>query len=211
MSRHIELNENTPSIQYLSLKDKKLSKLISLIGSITYDLVDDEYSFLIQEIIEQMLSQKAGKKIFERLIKLCDGDVTPKNISNLTDSQIKSIGTSTKKVEYIRNITNLTLNNSLNFAELNKLSDKDVHSYLINIPGIGNWTANMYLIFALDRQNILPYDDAAFLQAYCWLYDTNDKSKNAVLKQCKIWEPYSSIAARYLYHALNTGMVKVKF
>lgn len=69
----------------------------------------------------------------------------------------------------------------------------------------------MYLLFVLDRQDILPFEDAAFLQSYCWMYKTNDKTKEAIIKRCKKWKPYSSVAARYLYRALDMGFTKQEF
>ena len=81
-------------------------------------------------------------------------------------------------------------------------------SKLMSIKGIGSWSAKMYLIFVLDRQDVLPYEDVAFLQSYGWLYKTSDYSKIAVEKKCNRWKPYSSIAARYMYRALDMGMTK---
>ena len=69
----------------------------------------------------------------------------------------------------------------------------------------------MYLIFVLDRQDILPTNDAAFLQAYQWLYKTTDIRENEIKKKCKKWKPYSSIASRYLYRALDSGLTKQEF
>lgn len=69
----------------------------------------------------------------------------------------------------------------------------------------------MYLIFVLNRQNVLPVEDVAFLQSYKWLYKTDDTSKDSVMKKCKKLSPYSSIAARYLYRALDTGLTKNEF
>ena len=69
----------------------------------------------------------------------------------------------------------------------------------------------MYLIFVLDRQDVLPFEDVAFLQSCQWLYKTNDRTLEAVKKKCKKWKPYSLIAARFLYRALNIGFTKKNF
>lgn len=91
------------------------------------------------------------------------------------------------------------------------MNDADVMKNLTSLKGIGNWTAKMYLIFVLDRPDILPTEDVAFLQAYEWLYKTKDRSKESVEKRCKKWKPYSSVAARYLYRALDNGLTKEEF
>lgn len=207
----IKLDDTSPAVQHLCKKDKRLAKVILQIGAITYEPHEDGYAFLIHEIIEQMLSIKAGAKIYGRLQDLCDGHITPEAISQLTDEQIRSTGTSNGKVSYIRSLTNAITSGQLNLSHLTKLSDTEVTKSLTAIRGIGTWTAKMYLIFVLNRNDILPVEDVAFLQAYEWLYKTTDRSSATVMKKCKKWKPYSSIAARYLYRALDSGLIKNEF
>ena len=114
-------------------------------------------------------------------------------------------------MSYIRYLTEKILRNELDLDSLKELSDADVMKSLTSIKGIGNWTAKMYLIFVLDRQDILPIEDVAFLQSYKWLYQTNDTSPESVKSRCLLWKPYSSVAARYLYRALDSGLVKTEF
>lgn len=212
MGEIITLDSNSPEIQYLCKKDKRLAKVISMIGPITYETHDeDPYKFLVHEIIEQMLSIKAGNIIFSRLVDLCDGEVTPSQVNKLTDEQIKSIGTANSKVAYIRSITDAVLNGELDFGSFKKMNASDVFKYLTSFKGIGKWTANMYLIFVLNRMDILPTNDSAFLQSYEWLYKTTDRSDASIRNKCKKWKPYSSIASRYLYRALDSGLTKEEF
>ena len=79
---------------------------------------------------------------------------------------------------------------------------------LTSIKGIGSWTAKMFLIFAFRRDDVLPYEDNAFMQAFKWLYETPEPSRSFVLERGKLWCPYSSIAARYLYQALDMHLIK---
>lgn len=97
------------------------------------------------------------------------------------------------------------------FGRITKKDDEEVIKELTTIRGIGKWTAKMYLLFVLDRQDILPIEDGAFLQSYKWLYKTDDISRTSIEKKCKKWKPYSSIATRYLYRALDIGMTKREF
>lgn len=205
----VELNKDTPSVQYLCKKCKRLAKVIEMVGPIQYTTHDeDAYSFLVHEIIEQMLSAKAGQKIYNRLEELCGGVVSLDRICALTDEQIRGTGTSNAKVEYIRNITNAITYGTLDLEKLKQLSDEEVITALTKIRGIGNWTAKMYLIFVLDRQDVLPIEDGAFLQVFRWMYKTQDCSERAVTAKCKKWKPYSSIASRFCYRALDAGMTK---
>ncbi len=212
MADVVTLNMETPSIQYLCKKDKRLAKVIGLVGPITYTTHDDDpYAFLIHEIIEQMLSIKAGATIYNRLVDLCGGNLTPEAINPLSIEQIRSTGTSSTKATYIKGITENVLSGNLVFDDLIKMSDEAVFKKLLSLRGIGQWTAKMYLLFVLDRPDILPYEDVAFLQSYEWMYNSKDRSKESVIKKCAKWKPYSSIASRYLYRALDTGLTKEEF
>lgn len=208
----IVLDDTSPAIQHLRKKDKRLAKVIQMVGSITYEIESKgPYAFLVHEIIEQMLSVKAGTKIYGRLKDLCNGEVLPEKIAQLTNEQIKSIGTSSSKVSFIRSLTDKVISGELNLETIEHLDDDEVYKKLLSLRGIGSWTAKMYLIFVLDRQDILPYEDVAFLQSYEWMYKTKDRSKESIIKRCKKWKPYSSIASRYLYRALDMGFTKDEF
>lgn len=183
-----------------------------MVGPITYSPYEnDPYRFLIHEIIDQMLSVKVGQKIFSRLEELCAGDINPDTITALTNEQIRSTGTSNAKVGYIRNLTNALESGVLSFDNLKEMSDIDIIHEMTKIRGIGAWTAKMYLIFVLNRPDILPVEDGAFLQGYRWAYKTGDCKPASVAKKCKKWKPYSSIAARFFYRALDMGLTKEEF
>ena len=212
MAAIVTLNQDSPSVQYLCKKDKRLTKVISMVGPITYEPhTDNPFPFLIHEIIEQMLSIKAGAKIYGRFEELCAGQITPESISKLSVEEIKAIGTSTAKANYIKNAASAVLTGELDFTKFPDMTDEAALKELVSLRGIGTWTAKMYLIFVLDRQDILPFEDVAFLQSYKWLYKTEDVSRASREKKCKKWKPYSSIAARFLYRALDMGFTKKEF
>lgn len=212
MANIITLTKDTPFIQYLCKKDKRIAKVIRMVGDISYEPhLDDPFPFLIHEIIEQMLSVKAGAKIYDRLETLCDGRVTPSAVEKLSIEELRAIGTSSAKAKYIKGAAASVLNGTLDFSRFSAMTDDAVSKELIKLPGIGMWTAKMYLIFVLDRQDILPFEDIAFLQSYKWAYKTDDVSKASIERKCKKWKPYSSVAARYLYRALDMGFTKEEF
>ena len=208
----ITLDRGSPEIEYLCKKDKRLAKVISMVGPLTYKVHDDDpYDFLVHEIIEQMLSIKAAAKIYSRLSALCDEIICPNTINKLTDEQIRGTGISASKVSYIREMTNEIISGQLSLSSLQEMSDKDIIKRLTKIRGIGFWTAKMYLIFVLNRPDVLPLEDGAFLQSYRWLYNTDDVSKQSIEKKCHKWKPYSSIASRFMYRALDMGFTKKHF
>ena len=206
------LNLDSPPVQYLCKKDKRLKKVIKMVGPIQYSLhTDSSYSFLIHEIIEQMLSVKAGQKIYSRFEELCGGEVNPAYVSQLSIDEIKEAGMSRSKAQSILAVTSAIVDRTIDLDSLCKMSDLEVIKQLTSIHGIGNWTAKMYLLFVLGRPDVLPYEDGAFLQTYRWLYKTTDCSSKTVEQKCRKWKPYSSIAARFFYRALDMGLTKKEF
>ena len=201
------LRKDSEEIQYLSQQDEKLAHIISLVGEITYEPFDDPYRFLVSTIIGQMLSNKVGDIITDRLTSLCDGRIAVDAIETLSDEDIRSTGLSKAKIEYIRILTKAVQDGAIDFNDLLYLPDKDVIKKLTSLRGIGMWTAKMYLIFVLDRQDILPFEDGAFLQAYKSVYNARKLNHETIMRRCRCWKPYSSIAARYLYRALDTGLL----
>ena len=211
MSKIVLLNSNSESIKYLSKKDINLNILFNLIGDLSYTLYDNPYAFLIKTIISQMLSNKVADVLYNRLLDLCKNNITPKKILNLNYTKLRNIGISNSKIDYIKNLSNSVLNNEIDFKSFDKKTNSEIEKDLQKIRGIGKWTSKMYLIFVLGRDDVLPYEDMAFIQSYSWLYNTNKTDKNSIIKKCKKWGKYSSIASRYLYKALDLGYTKIKF
>ncbi len=195
-------------IDFLKKKDKRLGKVINAIGPIECSVHSDSFEFIVSQIVGQMLSNKVAHIIFNRLKALCEEDICATKLLNLEWEELKQIGLSNSKCEYIKGFSMAVKEKTICLEELYKKDDEEVIKELTSIRGIGKWTAKMYLLFVLDRQDILPIEDGAFLQSYKWLYKTDDISKISIEKKCKKWKPYSSVAARYLYRALDIGMTK---
>lgn len=209
--KKVYLDSSSPAIQRLCAKDKRLAKAISMIGAIDYDVYEDEYEFLIWQIVGQMISGKATEKIGNRLTQWCDGAITREAIDALTDDDLRRVGLSRPKISYIRSLNDSIENGELDFDELRRLDDDSVMKKLRSFRGIGAWTATMYMIFVLDRQNVISMYDRCFLEAYKWLYDTDDVSAASIRKRAAKWSPYASIVARYFYFFLDRGLTKTKF
>lgn len=199
-------------IDHLRNSDKKLAKVIDTIGELDihdYGQSTDSFVFLVREIVGQMISSSVKKIIFERLLNICNHEISTLSILKLKIEDLRSIGLSQSKSRYIINLAKLVDNKDVDFDKIALLPDEEAKLELKKIDGIGNWTSKMYLIFFLQREDVLPFEDGAFLQAYKWLYDTSDIKPSSIEKRCKQWKPYSSIAARYLYRALDTGLTKI--
>lgn len=202
---------NLESIEYLQKADRKLSKVINRIGFLGSSINShkDSFSFLAKEIVGQMISTNTKKRIWGNVLTLCKNDFSPYTVCNLTVEQLRKTGLSYSKSNYILHLAKLVSNNEIDFEKLETMPDDEVMKELTSIKGIGNWTAKMYLLFFLQREDILPYEDGAFLQAYKWLYNTKVIKPESIARRCKKWKPYTSIGARYMYRALDTGLTKI--
>lgn len=199
-------------IEHLKSADSRLGKVIEEVGVLqisSYNSSNDEFLFLVREIVGQMISSGVKKVILQRLQDLCSNDICPDTLNNLTVEQLRGIGLSNAKSGYILNLATLVSSKSIDFERINSLNDEEVIKELVKIRGIGAWTAKMYLIFYLQRENVLPYEDGAFLQAYKWLYNTKIVTPESISRKCRKWKPYQSIGARYMYQALDRGLTKI--
>lgn len=199
---------DSPEIQALCEADASLALVIRHYGDLSYTLHPDPFAHTVENIIGQMLSSKAADAIAARLYKLCGGELTPVAILRLDTLSLRGIGLSGQKSEYIMLMAALLQNKPDFFDALVHLPDEEVIKKLTALRGLGPWSAKMYLIFVLNRLDVLPYEDGAFLQAYKWLYATEDVKLPSIIKRCEMWKPYSSLAARYLYRALDSGLTR---
>ncbi|WP_320127615.1 hypothetical protein [uncultured Sphaerochaeta sp.] len=201
-------NQDSEEIQYLCTKDPLLAKGIALVGSLSYMNETDGFPFLGNIIVSQMLSAKVADVIWARLVLLCDGKFDIETVKKLEINQMRAIGLSNRKAQNILNLASYLLEHPQFLEDFAILGDEEIVNELTALKGIGPWTAKMYLIFALDRRDVLPYEDGAFLQAYRWLYRTEDLSVSSIKKCCEPWTPYASLASRYLYRLLDLGFTK---
>lgn len=199
---------SSPEVQALCASDERLSLLIEHYGSLSYSLHTDVFSFFIETIIGQMLSNKAADAIAACMYKLCGGELTGEAVLKLDTTALKNIGLSGQKADYILGFASLMDKQPDYFKDLTEAPDEEVIKCLTSSRGIGAWTSKMYLIFVLNRLDVLPYEDGAFLQVYKWLYGTDDIKPPSIKQKCAPWKPYSSIATRYFYRALDQGLMQ---
>jgi len=194
-------------LEYLSCRDWRLAHLIDFVGPIVRHNDETAFSFLAQSIVGQMLSLKAAATIESRLLELCNGTLSFASVAECTVDEIRAIGISSRKASYLLDLATTSTEEDL--AALSSLSDDGVREALERHRGIGRWTSNMFLLFFLDRPDILPVEDVAFQQAFRWLYDgapvTNPDVERAV---CGLWHPFASLPVRYLYRALDLGLTR---
>jgi DNA-3-methyladenine glycosylase II len=150
------------------------------------------------------LNGKAASTIFERFAALAGDPVTPKGILKLTDAQMRSVGLSKQKSSYLRDMAERTVHGELNFGKLHALPDEEVIKHLTQVKGVGEWTAQMFLMFTLRRPNVLPTGDFGVQMAIKKHYKKRKLPKPLQMeKLAKAWEPYRSVACWYLWRSLD--------
>ena len=188
---------------YLIKKDKKLGHLIKSYPKDFLFTKSDPFFTLARSIVGQQISVKAAQSVWDRLeIKI--KKITPFNIKKIHSNSLKSVGLSRQKVQYLKNLSEAFIVNKIKIELWNKMSDEEIIQDLIQIKGIGRWTAEMFLIFNLCRKDIFPLDDIGMIKGMCKIYNLDYPiHKNKVLKIGNKWKPYRSIATWYLWRSLD--------
>jgi DNA-3-methyladenine glycosylase II len=185
-------------------KDKKLKKLVDKVALTV--LKPRKYIFieLVSSIVSQQLSTKVAEIIFARFMALYNNHTPlPEDVLETDYDILKGIGLSNQKTQYIKNIAEFATKNNLEYKHLKKMSDEELIVYLTQIKGVGRWTVEMLMIFALARPDVFSLGDYGLQMGAKKLYDLDDSNKKEFLqqieKQSLKWAPYRSYAARLLW------------
>lgn len=184
--------------------DPILNKLHKKYGPHKFeDRSEKLYEELVESIIGQQLSGKAADTIYKRFLKLFGDNKfpTPQKLLKTSDEKLRSAGMSYSKASYIKNIAKAFKNRYLDITILSKMSDEDVKKELTKIKGVGNWTAEMTLIFTLKREDVFSLGDAGLRRAIKNLYKIEKDAD--ILKLAETWKPKRSFACWYLWKSLD--------
>lgn len=167
----------------------------------------DAYGALVRSIVGQQLSTKAARTIYDRLAGLF-GDRTPSPAELLAtgDEDLRSAGLSGRKAEYLRDLARRAESGELDLDSLHRLPDEEVASRLVAVRGLGRWTADMFLMFHLDRPDILPVGDLGIRRAAEKTYDLSAMPEPAELRTlAEPWRPHRTLACLYLWESLDAA------
>jgi DNA-3-methyladenine glycosylase II len=193
-------NYGHTELSYLKKRDKILGKVIDQIGMIEREIIPDLFTALIYSIISQQISAKASRTVFTRLENHFSG-IYPEAIAEASIEEIQQCGLSFRKAEYIKGIGEAVKEKRLDLSRLVDLSDNEVIQQLISLKGVGKWTAEMLLIFSMQRMDVVSYDDLAIQRGMKIIYGLEELSKDQFEKYRKIYSPYGSVASLYLWAA----------
>jgi DNA-3-methyladenine glycosylase II len=189
-------------IAHLS-KDHQLKKLIEQHGVLQLKKQKNLYLYLCYSIMSQQLSTKVATVIRNRFTGIYGGDPTAKQIIETPFEKLRAIGLSNAKVNYVQNVAKFEMEKGMSHQKLSRMSNDEVIEYLTQIKGVGRWTTEMLLMFALCREDVFALDDLGLQQAVIKLYDLKHRKKKIMLKSIsKIseqWSPYRTYASMYLW------------
>jgi len=191
--------------EYLKLRDKCIKKIIDQIGPCKLNQHYDYFKSLVKTIIYQQLSNKVAKSIYKKFELELNSKISPDNILRLSDTEFRRAGISMQKKSYLTDLSFKFINKEIDTNKFVIRNDEEIINTLIKIRGIGRWSAQMFLIFCLNRMDVLPTDDLGLKKSIQVNYRMNKlPSTEEIIEMSKKWEPYRTIAVWYLWQSINT-------
>jgi len=198
MSEQLFFPYGDTEIQWLQSRDPILGAAIERIGHIERPLMPNMFSALLHTIVGQQISTKAHLTVWLRMQERF-APLTPEHLGTVTAEELQTCGISLRKATYIKDIAYAVLNGDVRLEELSFLSDEEVCDRLIRFKGIGTWTAEMLMIFTLQRPNILSYNDLGIHRGLRMLYHHRRVTPELFEKYRRRYAPYATVASLYLW------------
>lgn len=193
-------------IAHLKKSDPRLKIIIEGIKLRELTITRGPFEALVEAIVSQQLSVKAADTIFQRFAALTPGKKfpTPREIFAMPVARMRKCGLSGMKVSFIKDLAKKTLDGSLDFKHMDRWSDEEVIEHLTAVKGIGRWTAEMFLIFSLGRDDVFSYGDLGLRKALQRIYKMRGVPTLAQAEKITAkWKPYRSLGSRYLWASID--------
>lgn len=193
----------TSALKHLKRSDPVMRAVIRRVGPFTLQTNRSHFRMLMRSIISQQISTKAALSIRLRVEALVKPKrPTAKNLAAVTDDELRSAGVSPQKLRYMRDLCDHVLEKRLRLRSLARLDDEEVIAELIQVKGIGLWTAQMFLMFSLGRLDVFPHDDLGIRSAIKNLYGLDElpgrEQSHEIAEQ---WRPYATVASWYCWRS----------
>lgn len=195
---------------HLIKRDRIMRKLIPVYQKENIQLTQSPFQILVRIIVGQQISLKLSKRLWDKLQLACNNDIRPDLIGAFTEAELKSLGLSLRKSQYLLDAAKHFQQSDYMQADWwHTQDDARVISHLCEIKGVGRWTADMFLIFYLGRPDILPLDDKVLLRAISQHYFSGEPvSRFEAREVSQAWSPWRSVASWYLWRSLDVAAVE---
>jgi DNA-3-methyladenine glycosylase II len=205
----LDKNSLARAVRYLAERDSDLARIYKNLGLPPMWAREEGFHTLIHIILEQQVSLSSARAAYNRL--LAAAPLTPERFLQFNDVELKSIGFSRQKSAYGRNLASSIIGGELNIAALGSMDDEAVRRELVKIKGIGNWTADIYLLMVLGRRDVWPKGDLALAVAMQRVKGLTRRPTPEELEAMSVdWRPWRAVAARMLWHYYLSGFDDLK-
>jgi DNA-3-methyladenine glycosylase II len=193
------------AVAHLRRSDRVLAALIEEVGPFTLKPTRDRFEMLVRSIVSQQISTSAARSIRARLEALAHPQkLTPQTVSALAAERLRSAGLSRQKATYLSDLAQKCADGQIQLNRLGRLPDEKIIDELTRVKGIGHWTAQMFLIFALRRLDVFPHGDLGIRTALKNLYSLDELPDRAAgLRIADSWRPYATVASWYCWRSLD--------
>jgi DNA-3-methyladenine glycosylase II len=191
------------AIAHLRKRDRVLRKVIKAAGPCTLKPARDRFWMLVCSILSQQLSTKSAETIRNRVDGVLSAR-TPEAIAKLSDAELRGCGVSPQKLGYLRHLCNSVLDGRVDLKKISRKPDADVIEELVQIKGIGVWTAHMFMMFSLGRPDVFPVGDLGIKVAIRDLYEFSEMPTDDEAHEIAApWRPYATVASWYCWRSLD--------
>ena len=183
-------------------RDRNMQVLIEKFGRPNFKIGQDYFQSLFRSIVFQQLSGEAAQTIYKRLVKLIPetSNLCPNEVLKIEKNDMSKAGLSSQKINYVRNLADYFENNSFQKKDVERMTDEEISRELTQIKGIGQWTVDMFLMFTLNRADILPYKDLGIQKGIMKIFKMKNLPSKKEMENCsRKWRPYRTIACWYLW------------
>lgn len=193
------------ALKHLRKRDQVMRDIIDRVGEFTLKTKRDYFALLVRSIVSQQISTAAARTILSRLTDhVAPHKISATAIAALSIDQLRSLGVSQQKATYVLDLARHVNDGLLDLSRLSRMTDDQIIESLVAVKGIGVWTAQMFLIFAIGRLDVLPVGDLGIKNAIARRYGFEESpTSSEMIAVAQPWRPYASIASWYLWRSLE--------
>lgn len=201
-------NDRVEIARYLAEKDPVLGAVIQAVGPLDTPHNPNYFLSLVESIVSQQLSVKVADVIYARFVSLFpEKEVTPEKVLEIDTDVMRQVGMSYGKIKYVKSLAEHVIASPRMFETFDQMSEEDIITELTKVKGIGRWTAEMFLMFTMGKEDIFSYGDLGLRNALKKLYAIEELTEEKAAEITDKWRPYRTYASRYLWRSLDQKLV----